>query len=170
MWQFPGASPHFPPGDTMLSAASYSYKDIQLIIKEEFSKKKRPHQLNVFFFFLSSYILSTKDLKVRRRYSKGYLVESTTDENFFVSDLCLSWISKNKLKKLGVGSKDYLPWFERFTRLHSRKTMTRCERFQWTPEAHRFFERFIDLDMPEYEEFKVLLSNKTDENSCKTSD
>ena len=48
--------------------------------------------------------------------------------------------------------------------------MTRCERFQWTPEAHRFFERFIDLDMPEYEEFKVLLSNKTDENSCKTSD
>jgi len=144
----------------MTSSASFSYKDIQLIIKEEFAMKRLPRQLNVFFFFLSSYILSTKDIKVKRRYSRGYSIESTIDENFFVSDLSLSWISKGKLQSFGLHSKDYKSWFERFTRLHSHKTMTRCERFQWTPEAHRFFERFLDLDMSEYEEFKVLLRTK----------
>ncbi len=156
---------HFPLGDVMIPVASYSYKDIQLIIKEEFAMKRLPRQLNVFFFFLSSYILSTKDSKVKRRYSRGYSIESSVDQNFFVSDLCLSWISKNKLKEFGIKSKDYQPWFERFTRLHSHKTMTRCERFHWTPEAHQFFERFLDLDIPEYDEFKCELRA----NSCKLS-
>jgi len=144
----------------MIPVASLTYKDIQLIVREEFAMKRLPRQLNVFFFFLSRYILSTEDLKVRRRYSKGDLIESTMYENFIASDTCLSWISKNKLKEFGIKSKDYLPWFKRFTRLHSHKTMTRCERFHWTPEAHRFFERFIDLDIPEYNEFKVLLRTK----------
>jgi hypothetical protein len=44
--------------------------------------------------------------------------------------------------------------------------MTRCERFQWTPDAHRFFERFLELDISEYEEFKCELRA----NSCKVSD
>ena len=153
----------------MLPVADITTKDIQLIIKEEFAMKRLPRQLNVFFFFLSSYILWTKDSKVKRRYSKGYLIESSVDQNFFVSDLCLSWISKNKLKEFGIKSKDYQPWFERFTRLHAQKTMTRCERFQWKPEAHQFFKRFLELDIPEYDEFKVLLRTKKDENSCKLS-
>jgi len=144
----------------MLPVANITTKDIQLKIKEEFAMKRLPRQLNVFFFFLSTYILSTKDNAVKRRYSKGHLIESTTDENFFVSDLCLSWISKNKLKELGVKSKDYLPWFERFTRLHSVKKMTRCERFQWKPEAHQFFNQFLDLNISEYEEFKASLRSE----------
>ena len=152
-----------------MTSSAFTYKDIQLIIKEEFAMKRLPRQLNVFFFFLSRYILSTKDTEVKRRYSKGQSIESTIDQNFFVSDLCLSWISKNKLKEFGVKSKDYLPWFNKFTRLHSHKTMTRCERFQWTPEAHRFFERFLDLDIPEYDEFQVLLRTKKDKNICSIS-
>ena len=86
----------------MLPVADITTKDIQLKIKEEFAMKRLPRQLNVFFFFLSRYILSTKNISVRRRYSKGYLIESTTDENFFSSDLCLAWISKNKLKEFGI--------------------------------------------------------------------
>ena len=152
-----------------MTSSVFTYKDIQLIVKEEFSMQRLPRQLNVFFFFLSSYILSTKDIKVKRKYSKGHSIESTIDENFFVSDLCLSWISKNKLKEFGVKSKDYLPWFNKFTRLHSHKTMTRCERFQWTPEAHQFFERFVSLNIPEYDEFKVLLRTKKDKNTCSVS-
>lgn len=93
------------------------------------------------------------------------MIESTTDENFFASDLCLAWISKNKLKELGIKSEDYLPWFERFTRLHSSKTMTRCERFQWKPEAHQFFNQFLDLNISEYEEFKLLLRTKKSTSS-----
>ena len=129
--------------------------------------KRLPRQLNVFFFFLSVYRLDYYNNQYK--YEKKYQIDSNYHDNFVSDTYCLSWISKNKLKEFGLRSKDYLPYFQKFTIKFSDKTMTRCERFQWKPEAHQFFERFLELDIPEYDEFKVLLRTKKDENSCKLS-
>jgi hypothetical protein len=48
--------------------------------------------------------------------------------------------------------------------------MTRCERFQWTPEAHKFFEQFLELQLIEFELFKEEMNNGKNEehrtNGC----
>ena len=134
--------------------SSATYKDIQLKIKEEFNMKRLPRQLNVFFFFLSSYKLHKQNTEVREKYFTSQVIESNYHENFFSSDLSLSFISKGKLQSMGLRTKDYNHWFDRFTQKFSDKTFNRCERFQWKSEADNFFEQFLDLDIIEFEQFK----------------
>ena len=121
--------------------------------------KRLPRQLNVFFFFLSVYRLDYYNKK--KKYEKRYQIDSNYHENFVAETYCLSWISKNKLKEFGLHSKDYLPYFQKFTTKFSDKTMTKCERFRWTPEAHEFFNQFIELNLPEFELFKMEMNNGT---------
>jgi hypothetical protein len=164
---FPGSC-HFPLGDVMIPVSSLTYKDIQLKIKEVLNMKRLPRQLNVFFFFLSVYRLDYYNNQYK--YEKKYQIDSNYHDNFVSDTYCLSWISKGKLQSLNIKSKDYLPYFQKFTIKFSDKTMTRCERFQWTPEAHKFFEQFLELQLIEFELFKEEMNNGKNEehrtNGC----
>ncbi len=136
----------------MTSSATYlSEEEIKCLIKEEFSMKRKPQTLNLFYFFLSIYKLDEKKtsksihhknyLSMKPYYDTTTVYESDIYENMFVPDSLLNYISTSKLQKeFGLRNNHYKHWFLRFTmKIVSHIPNKRCARFQWKPEAHEFF-------------------------------
>ena len=138
----------------MTSSALLSEEEIKCLIKEEFSMKRKPRTLNLFYFFLSIYKLDIKKksesykkyLSMKSYYDNKTVYESDIFENMFVVDSALQYISTTKLQKeFGLMPRHYRPWLLRFTKkIVSHIPNKRCARFQWKPEAHKFFFPLVD--------------------------
>jgi len=137
------------------SATLLSEEEIKCLIKEEFSMKRTPRTLNLFYFFLSIYKLDLKKtseniyhknyLSTKSYYDTTTVYESDMFQNMFVVDSALNYISTTKLKnEFGLRTNHYKPWFLRFTKtIVSHIPNKRCARFQWKPEAHKFFRPLV---------------------------
>ena len=111
----------------MASSALLSEEEIKCLIKEEFSMKRKPRTLNLFYFFLSIYkldLLKRSDKWYHRKYlsTKSYYDNKTVYEsdiflNMFAVDSALNYISTTKLQKeFGLRTNHYRPWLLRFTK------------------------------------------------------